>query len=75
MATTPHTVIFTSGTTGRPKGAVLTHANHHAAALASAANLGVLPDDRWLVCLPLFHVGGLSILIRSVVNGFAVVLP
>jgi O-succinylbenzoic acid--CoA ligase len=70
----PHTIIFTSGTTGRPKGALLTHANHHAAALASADNLGVLPDDRWLACLPLFHVGGLSILIRSVVSGFAVVL-
>ena len=40
----------------------LTDANHEASAIASAWNLGVEPDDRWLCCLPLFHVGGLAIL-------------
>jgi O-succinylbenzoic acid--CoA ligase len=39
-----------------------------ASALASATNLGVDPADRWLCCMPLFHVGGLSILTRSAVN-------
>jgi O-succinylbenzoic acid--CoA ligase len=61
-------VIHTSGTTGRPKPVELTYGNFHASALANAANLGVEPDDRWLCCMPLFHVGGLSILTRSVIN-------
>jgi O-succinylbenzoic acid--CoA ligase len=61
-------VIHTSGTTGRPKPVELTYGNFHASALANAANLGVEPDDRWLCCMPLFHVGGLSILTRSAIN-------
>jgi O-succinylbenzoic acid--CoA ligase len=61
-------VIHTSGTTGRPKPVELTYGNFHASAIANAANLGVEPDDRWLCCMPLFHVGGLSILTRSAIN-------
>jgi O-succinylbenzoic acid--CoA ligase len=61
-------VIHTSGTTGRPKPVELTYGNFHASAVANAQNLGVEPDDRWLCCMPLFHVGGLSILTRSVIN-------
>jgi O-succinylbenzoic acid--CoA ligase len=61
-------VIHTSGTTGRPKPVELTYGNFYASAVANAANLGVDPADRWLCCMPLFHVGGLSILTRSVIN-------
>jgi O-succinylbenzoic acid--CoA ligase len=61
-------VIHTSGTTGRPKPVELTYGNFHASAVANAANLGVESDDRWLCCMPLFHVGGLSILTRSAIN-------
>jgi O-succinylbenzoic acid--CoA ligase len=61
-------VIHTSGTTGQPKPVELTYGNFHASALANAANLGVEPHDRWLCCMPLFHVGGLSILTRSAIN-------
>jgi O-succinylbenzoic acid--CoA ligase len=43
-------------------------------AIGSALNLGHDPADRWLACLPLFHVGGLSILMRSIINGISVVL-
>ena len=68
------TVIFTSGTTGEPKPVGLTEANHEASAIASAWGLGVAPDDRWLCCLPLWHVGGLSILHRSAVYGTTAVL-
>ncbi len=57
-------VIHTSGTTGRPRGAVLTRAALAASAAASAANLGWEPDDRWLACMPIARVGGLSILTR-----------
>ena len=69
-----HTVIRTSGTTGAPKEVELTYANHLASAFASAGALGVEPDDRWLCPLPLHHVGGLNVLIRSVINRTAVVL-
>jgi o-succinylbenzoate---CoA ligase len=69
-----HTVIRTSGTTGAPKPVELTYANHLASAIASAGALGVEPDDRWLCPLPLHHVGGLNVLIRSVINRTAVVL-
>jgi O-succinylbenzoic acid--CoA ligase len=61
-------VIHTSGTTGKPKPVELTYGNFHASAVANAANLGVEPDDRWLCCMPLFHVGGLSILTRCAIN-------
>jgi O-succinylbenzoic acid--CoA ligase len=69
-----HSVLYTSGTSGRPKGAMLTYGNHLWSATASALNLGLQPDDRWLACLPLFHVGGLSILLRSVIYGTAAIV-
>jgi len=71
----PFAILFTSGTTGHAKAAVLTTANFYWSAVASAFRLGVLPDDRWLLTLPLYHVGGLSILLRSALYGTAVVLP
>jgi o-succinylbenzoate---CoA ligase len=64
-----HTIVYTSGTTGRPKGAMLTYGNHWWSAVGSALNLGLRDDDRWLAPLPLFHVGGLAILMRSVIYG------
>ncbi|MFQ5381518.1 MAG: o-succinylbenzoate--CoA ligase [Dehalococcoidia bacterium] len=69
-----HSLIYTSGTTGRPKGAILTYANFLASAIGSAQNLGVAGNDRWLACLPLFHVGGLSIVLRSVIYGTSIVV-
>ncbi len=71
----PLALLFTSGTTGRPKAALLTAANFYWSAAASAFRLGVLPNDRWLLTLPLYHVGGLNILFRSALYGTAVVLP
>ena len=67
-------VIYTSGTTGRPKGAMLTVGNFWWSAIGSALNLGVRSDDRWLACLPLFHVGGLSIMVRCAIYGTAAVV-
>jgi O-succinylbenzoic acid--CoA ligase len=70
----PQTLLYTSGTSGRPKAVLHTYANHRASALASAENLGVDPDDRWLCVLPLFHVGGLAILLRSAIYGTTAVI-
>jgi len=70
-----HGIIYTSGTTGTPKGAMLTFGNHAASAVASATNLGVREDDRLLASLPMFHVGGLVVLLRGVLYGNAVVVP
>ena len=67
-------IVFTSGTSGRPKGAMLTFANHFWSATASSYRLGIDPNDRWLSVLPLYHVGGLAVIFRSCLYGTAVVL-
>ena len=62
-------VLYTSGTSGRAKGACLSWANFLASAVAAEERLGESVRGRWLACMPLFHVGGLSMLVRSVVFG------
>ncbi len=63
-------VVPTSGTTGRPKGVVLTHDAVAASAVATSDRLAVDPSrDHWLACLPLAHIGGLSVVTRAVVTG------
>ncbi|GAB4398783.1 MAG: o-succinylbenzoate--CoA ligase [Anaerolineales bacterium] len=68
-------LLYTSGTTGTSKAAALTWSNLFHSAIASAFRLGTLPNDRWLLTLPLHHIGGLSILYRSALYGSAVILP
>jgi O-succinylbenzoic acid--CoA ligase len=58
-------VIHTSGTTSSPRAVQLTYGNFLWSALGSAVALGLDPEERWLCALPLSHVGGLSILLRS----------
>jgi O-succinylbenzoic acid--CoA ligase len=67
-------VLFTSGTTGDPKGVRLTLGNLLASATASAFRLGVAPDDRWLDCLPPYHMGGLAPIFRMALYGTTLVL-
>ncbi len=67
-------ILHTSGTTGSPRGAVITNGNHWWSACASSFNLGVGADDRWLLTLPAYHIGGLSILFRAAIYGIGVVL-
>jgi len=62
-------VIATSGSTGEPKGVVLTHDAIAASAEATSRRLGVTNDDHWLACLPLSHVGGLSVVTRALHTG------
>ena len=69
-----HCRILTSGTSGRPRPVGLTYGNHLWSAVGSAFNLGMEPSDRWLSCLPLNHVAGLSIVMRSVIYGTTAVV-
>ena len=70
----PQLMVFTSGSTGEPKAVVLTMGNLLASAAASGFRLGVDPDDRWLLTLALYHVGGIAPVLRSTLYGTAVVL-
>ena len=68
-------VVATSGTSGEPKGVVLTHEAIAASARATSARLGIEPSRHtWLACLPLAHIGGLSVVTRSIVTGTPVVV-
>ena len=69
-------VMATSGSTGEPKGVVLTHNAVEASALASSRALDVDATDHWLACLPVAHIGGLSVITRALLTGIPVtVLP
>jgi O-succinylbenzoic acid--CoA ligase len=63
----PAIVVHTSGTSGLPQPVELTYGNWLWSALGSAVALGLDPAERWLCALPLTHVGGLSILLRSAI--------
>jgi O-succinylbenzoic acid--CoA ligase len=67
-------VVQTSGTTAGPRAVELTYGTWLWSALGSAVALGVDPADRWLCTLPLSHVGGLSILVRSAIYATTVIL-
>jgi O-succinylbenzoic acid--CoA ligase len=69
-----HCRILTSGTSGSPRAIGLTYGNQLWSAVGSAFNLGVDPADRWLCCLPMYHVAGLQIVMRSVIYGTGAVV-
>lgn len=62
-------IMYTSGTTGHPKGAMITYENHLFGAMMSGYRLGIAQGDCWLTSMPLFHVGGQAVLMRSVIYG------
>lgn len=66
------TIMYTSGTTGFPKGVRQTAGNHTSSAISSVLNLGLSEEDCWLCTMPLFHISGFSILVRSVLYGMPV---
>ena len=71
----PATLLFTSGSTGEPKAILHSWANHIYSAKGANANMPLGPGDRWLLSLPLYHVGGLAVLVRCALAGAAVAVP
>jgi o-succinylbenzoate---CoA ligase len=70
----PATLLFTSGTTGAPKAAILPLASHLANARAANEVLGIDASSRFLCAMPLFHVGGLGIAFRCATAGATLLL-
>ncbi len=68
-------IVMTSGSSGTPRAAVHSLENHLRAAQAANRNMPLVPGDRWLLSLPLFHVSGLAILFRCALAGAAVAIP
>ena len=67
-------IVGTSGSTGAPKGVELSAAALRHSARASLDRVGARPGERWLCCLPVTHVAGLQVLVRSLVSGTEPVL-
>ncbi len=65
----PATLIFTSGSSGKPKAAMHRLSAHLLSAKGSNANIKLTQEDSWFLSLPLYHVGGLSILFRTLQAG------
>jgi o-succinylbenzoate---CoA ligase len=66
--------VLTSGSTGTPRPIPLSYGNFLWNAVGSGFNIGVEPEDRWLCCVPLSHIAGLGIVMRSVIYGTTAVL-
>lgn len=69
------TILFTSGSSGTPKAAEHSIANHYYSARGANQNIRLGSRDCWLLALPLYHVGGLSILFRCTMGGAAMAIP
>lgn len=71
----PATILFTSGSAGPPKAVLHSLGNHYYSARGANVNLSLAAEDRWLLDLPLYHVGGLGIVFRCLLAGACVVIP
>jgi o-succinylbenzoate---CoA ligase len=67
-------VIATSGSTGPPKGTELSGSALLASARAGLRRIGAADGERWLCCLPTFHIAGMGVLVRSLLAGTAPVV-
>ena len=71
----PVSIIHTSASSGKPKAAMHSFANHWYSATGSAQNLPFGLGDCWLLSLPLYHVGGYSMLFKSLIGGGTLAIP
>ncbi len=71
----PANIIFTSGSSGAPKAAVHNLANHYYSALGSKQRIPLTRGDIWLASLPLFHIGGLALVMRCLFSGASIAIP
>jgi O-succinylbenzoic acid--CoA ligase len=69
------TILFTSGSGGKPKAVLHTISNHYYSALGSNENIPLKPEDCWMVSLPFFHIAGIAILFRTLLTGAACYIP
>ena len=69
------TVVLTSGSGGASKAVLHSYGSHYYSALGSNANLRVHTKDRWLLSIPLYHVGGIGIVFRCLMAGATIVIP
>jgi len=68
-------IIFTSGSTGEPKGVVHTISNHYYSALGAHGTIPFSEGDTWMASLPMYHISGLSLIMRSLIHGGALFFP
>lgn len=71
----PAVIVCTSGSTGEPRPVVLSWRSLYHNALGANRNMTLAPGDRWLLSLPLYHVGGLGVVFRCLLAGATVVIP
>lgn len=68
-------IIFTSASAAKPKAVLHTIANHYYSALGSNRNIPFTKDDTWLMSLPMYHISGFSLIMRSLINGGSIQFP
>lgn len=69
------TVVLTSGSSRGSRAVLHTYGNHYYSALGSNANIRVHTKDRWLLSIPLYHVGGIGIVFRCLLSGATLAIP
>ncbi len=68
-------IIFTSGSRGKPKGVKISFKNLYASAISFDDAFQITPDDELLASLPFYHIGGFSIITRTVLSGAQIIFP
>lgn len=68
-------IIFTSGSSGEPKGVELTNGNLYASYLSISNEYSFSPSDKFLATLPFYHIGGFSIITRTLLSGGTLIIP
>lgn len=68
-------IVFTSGTSDTPKAVLHTIGNHYYSALGSNVNIPFGKDHSWLMTLPIYHVSGLSMIMRALINRGKILFP